>query len=151
MASSAANSITDRNIEQYLAFVDQTTSEVATLQNKIDQQEELVEAFNGDATAAGFVAANAKADKIEARLVAAKARQDAAYKRYAATVESANKAVVGASKASASSSKTVDKVDDNKLLKRKLREPDEWKDPSGKTHVQHLHAFTTCKSMYAIM
>ena len=74
MASSAANSVMDRNIEQLLAFVDQTTAEVATLQNKFDLQEELVEAFNGDATAVGFVAATAKADKIEARLIAAKAR-----------------------------------------------------------------------------
>ncbi len=87
MASSAANSITDRNIDQLLAFVDQTTGEVATLQNKFDHKEELVDAFNGDATADGFVAANAKADKIEARLIAAKARQDAAYDRYAGTIE----------------------------------------------------------------
>jgi hypothetical protein len=47
---------------------------VASLQNKFDHQEELVEAFNGDATAAGFVAVNTKADKIEAPLIAAKAR-----------------------------------------------------------------------------
>ena len=45
MASSAANSVMDRNIEQLLAFVDQTTAEVATLQNKFDLQKELVEAF----------------------------------------------------------------------------------------------------------
>jgi hypothetical protein len=134
-----------------LAFVDQTTSEVATLHNKFDQQEELVEAFNGDATDVGFVAANAKAGKIEAPLIAAKARQDAAYNRHAATIESNDKAVVGASKASSSSSKTAAKVEDNKLLKRKLREPDEWKDPSGKTHVPHLHASTACKTMSAIL
>jgi hypothetical protein len=42
-------------------------------------------------------------------------------------------------------------VEDNKLLKRKLREPDEWKDPSGKTHVLHLQAFTACKTMSAIL
>ena len=64
IAYSAANSITDRNIDQLLAFVNQTTSEVATLLNKFDLHEELVEAFNGDATAVGFVAASAKADKI---------------------------------------------------------------------------------------
>ena len=61
---------------------------------------------------------------------------------YAATIESTNKAVVGASKATTSSSKVAAKVEDNKLLKRKLREPDEWKDHSGKTHVKHLQAFT---------
>ena len=70
---------------------------------------------------------------------------------YAATIGSTNKAVVGASKVAASSSKAAAKVEDNKLLKRKLRESDEWKDPSGKTHVQHLHAFTACKSMSAIL
>ena len=43
------------------------------------------------------------------------------------------------------------KVEDNKLLKRKLKEPDEWKDRSGKTRVKHLQAFTACKSMSAIM
>jgi len=43
-----------------------------------DQQEELVDAFNGDATAASFVAAQTKADKIEARLISSKARQEAA-------------------------------------------------------------------------
>ena len=74
MASSTVNSVTDRNIEQLLAFVDHTTVEVASLQNKFDHLEELVDAFNGDITAAGFVAANTKADKIEARLIAAKAR-----------------------------------------------------------------------------
>jgi hypothetical protein len=45
---------------------------------------------------------------------------------YAATIESTNKAVVGASKAAAPSSKAAAKVEDNKLLKRKLRETDEW-------------------------
>ena len=66
MASSAVNSISYRSIEQLLAFVDQTTAEVASLQNKLDHREELVDAFNGDATVAGFVAANTKADTIEA-------------------------------------------------------------------------------------
>ncbi len=74
MASSAVNSITDRNIDQLLAFVDQTTADVASLLNKFDQHEELVDAFNGDFTVAGLVAAQTKADKIEARLIAAKAR-----------------------------------------------------------------------------
>ena len=74
MASSAVNSISERNIKQLLAFVDQTTAEVASLQDKFDHQNELVDAFNGDATAVGFVAANVKADKIDARLIATKAR-----------------------------------------------------------------------------
>ena len=84
-----------------------------------------MDAFTGDATAAGFAAANVKADKIEARFIAAKARQDAAYNKYAATIESTNTAVVGASKAINSSSKAAAKVEDNNLLKRKLREADE--------------------------
>ena len=124
---------------------------MASLQNKFDPQEDLVDAFNGDATAADFVAAQTKADTIEARLIAAKARQEAAYNKYEATIEPTNKAVVGASKAATSASKAVAKVEDNKLFKRKLREPDEWKDHSGKTHVKHLHAFTACKSMSAIL
>ena len=70
---------------------------------------------------------------------------------YAATIESTNKAVVGTSKAASSSSKAVAKVEDNKLLKRKLREPDKWKNHSSKTHVKHLQVFTACKSMFAIM
>jgi hypothetical protein len=74
MASSAANSITNINIDQLLAFVDKLAAEVASLHNKFDQQEDLVDAFNGDATATGFVAAQTKADKFEARLIAAKAR-----------------------------------------------------------------------------
>ena len=60
MASSAVNSIIDRNIEQLLDFVYQTTAEVASFKNKLDHQEELVGAFDGDATATGFVAANTK-------------------------------------------------------------------------------------------
>ena len=78
-------------------------------------------------------------------LIAAKAHQKAAYNMHAATIESTNKAVVGASKAAASSSKAVAKVEDNKLLKRKRREPEEWKDTSGKTNAKHLEAFTACK------
>ena len=151
MASSAANSVQDRNIEQLLMFVDQTTAEVATAQQKFDDQDELLDAFAGDATAEGFAATSAKADKLEARLIAAKARQEAAYNRYAATIESTNKTVVVASKASASSSKAAARVEENKLLKRKLREPDEWKDSSGKTHNVNLQAFTACKSMSVIL
>ena len=110
-----------------------------------------MDAFNGDVTATCLVAAQTKADKIEARLIAAKARQEAACNRYAATIESTNKVVVGASKATTSSSKAAAKVEDNKLLKRKPREPDEWKDHSGKIHVKHLHAFNACQSMSPIL
>ena len=35
-------------------------------------------------------------------------------------------------------------------MKRKLKEPDEWKDHAGKTHMKHMHAFTACKSMVAL-
>ena len=110
-----------------------------------------MDAFGGDATAFGFVATQTKADEIEARLIAAKARHEAAYNRYATTIESTNKAVVRAAKASASASKAAAKVEDNKLLKRKFWESEEWKDHSGKTHVKHLQAFTAFKSMSAII
>jgi len=65
-------------------------------------------------------------------LVAAIARQETAYYRYAATVESMNTMVaVIARKAS---DKEVDaKADDNKFPTRKLKDPDEWKDHTGKT------------------
>jgi hypothetical protein len=53
----------------------------------------LVDAFNGDDTAAGCAPAIARADKFEARLVATRARQETAYNRYAATVESTSKTV----------------------------------------------------------
>jgi hypothetical protein len=91
-----------------------------------------------------------RADKFEAWLVAARIRQETAYNRYGATVESTNKTVaVIARKAS---DKEVDaKANDNKFLKRKLMEPDEWKDHTGKTHRKHLLAFTACKSMSAIL
>ena len=36
-------------------------------------------------------------------------------------------------------------------LKRKLEEHDEWKDHAGKTHMKHMHAFTACKSMFALL
>jgi len=44
LASSVVNSISDRNIEQLVVFVDQTTVEVASLQNKFDHREELLDA-----------------------------------------------------------------------------------------------------------
>jgi hypothetical protein len=36
-------------------------------------------------------------------------------------------------------------------VKRKLKEPNEWKDHAGKTHLKHLHAFTACKSMSTLL
>ena len=75
------------------------TREVAVLQGKFDHQEEIVEAFGDDPTAAGLAAAKKKLDKFEERLVAAKLRLDGAYNRFAATVESKNKAVASIAKA----------------------------------------------------
>ncbi len=83
--------------------------------------------------AAGYAAAIARAEKFEARLMAARARQETAYTMYAATVESTNKTV--AVIARTTSDKDVDaKANDTKFVKRKLKELDEWKDHTGKTH-----------------
>jgi len=73
-----------------------------------------------------------------------------AYNMYAAAVESTNKTVaVFARKAN---DKEVDaKVNDNKFLNRKLKEPNEWKDHTRKNHRKHSLAFTACKSMSAIL
>ena len=43
------------------------------------------------------------------------------------------------------------KANDNKFLKRKLMEPDEWKDNTGKTHRKNVLALTACKSMSVIL
>ena len=69
--------------------------------------------------------AQTKADKLETRLIAAMARQDAAYNRYAATVESVNKTTAVVSKSAAGKGKEAAKIEDGKLLKRKLKEPAE--------------------------
>jgi hypothetical protein len=83
-------------------------------------------------------------------LVDARARQETAYNRYIATVESTNTTVVVIAKKAYD--KEVDaKANDNKFVKRKLKEPDEWKDHTGKTHRKHLLAFPACKSMSAIL
>jgi hypothetical protein len=70
----------------------------------------------------GYASAVVKADKFEARLIAARAHKETACNRYAATIESTNDKEGGS------------KVNDNKFRKRKLKEPDEWKDHKGKTH-----------------
>ena len=41
--------------------------------------------------------------------------------------------------------------DDNKLLKRKFKEPGLWKDHTGKSQRKHLLVFTACKSMSEIL
>ena len=78
-----------------------------------------------------------------------------AYNMFASAVESANKTAASFAKASAStswpSSASQSKEKDNELLRRKLMEPDEWKDNAGMTHVKHLNAFTSCKSMSAFV
>jgi hypothetical protein len=132
-------------------FVDQATAEAVDLRNKFERQEELVEAFGEEVNAPGAKLAQARAEKLETRLIAAMARQDAAYNRYAATVESVNKRTVVVSKSTAGKGKEAAKIEDDKLLKRKLKEPDEWVDNVGKTHQKHLQAFTTCKSLSEIL
>ncbi len=72
------------------------------------------------------------------------------YNRYVAAVESTNKTVVVIAKKA--SDKEVDtKANDNKFLKRKLKNPDEWKDHTGKTHRKYLLVFTACTSTSAIL
>ena len=56
-----------------------------------------------------------------------------------------------ACKGAASKGKEAAKTEDTKLLKRKLKEPDELVDNAGKTHHKHLLAFTVCKSMSEIL
>jgi hypothetical protein len=147
-----STSRTDENteVEQHRAFIDETIAKVAEARKKFSHKENLVDAFNGDATAVRFVAAICRADKLEARMVVARARDETTYNRCAATVESTSKTVaVIARKAN---DKEVDaKVNDNRFLKRKLKEPDEWKDHTGKTHRKPLLFFTACKSMSAIL
>ena len=150
MNPSSSMSAENREVEQLRAFIDETTAEVADYRNKFSHQEDLVDAFQGDATAVDYAAAMARANKFEARLVAARARQETAYNRYAATVESTNKTV--AIIAMKASDKEVDaKANDTKFAKRKLKEPDAWKDHTSKTHKKHLLAFTAYKSMATIL
>jgi hypothetical protein len=140
--------------DQLRRFVDEVTREVAILQDKFDHQEALHEAFGDDPTIIGLATAKAKLDKCEELLIVAKSRQDAAYNRYAATLESRDKTVASCAKAAASPSsshggKTKEK--DNKSLKKELKEPDEWKDHTSETPLKHLHALAACKSMFALL
>jgi hypothetical protein len=105
----------NRKVEQLRVFILETTAEFADARNKFQHQEDLVDAFNGDATAPGYAAALVRADKFEARLVVARARQKTAYNSYAATVESTSKTVVVIARKA--TDKEVDaKANDNKLL-----------------------------------
>ena len=127
--TSLAEAISGENshVDQLRSFVDEVTREVAILQDKFDHQEAPHEAFGDDPAAFGLAATKAKSDKCEERLIAAKSRQDAAYNRYATTLESRNKTVASCAKAAAppsSSDGGKTKERDNKSLKGKLKEPD---------------------------
>ena len=60
-----STSISTQNIEveQLHAFIDETIADVAESRNKLNHQEDLVDALNGDATALGYAATIARADK----------------------------------------------------------------------------------------
>ncbi len=65
-----------------------------------------MEAFGDEINAHGAKLAQTRAEKLETRLIAAMARQDAAYNRYVATVESVNKTTVVVSKPQGSHQKS---------------------------------------------
>ena len=151
MDASDLISAENRDVELLRLFVEQTTAEVSKLQNDFERQEEIVDTFANDKDV-GAVKAQKKADKIEERLIAAKSRQDAAYSRFSATVEQTSKTVASVVRsASGKAAEEASKPSDRKFLKRKLKEPDEWKDHKGKTHTVHLQMFTACKTMSAIL
>jgi hypothetical protein len=130
----------NNHVDQLRNFFEEVTREIAVLQGKFDYREALHEAFGDDPKAVGLRAAKAKLDKCEERLIAAKSRQDAAYNSYAATLESRNKTAASCAKAAARPSsfdggKSKEKEKNNKSMKRKLMETDEWKDHAGKTHL----------------
>ena len=57
MNPSKSMSAENREVEQLRAFIDETTAEVTDARNKFNHQEDLVDAFQGDATAVGYAAA----------------------------------------------------------------------------------------------
>jgi len=100
---SLAEAISDENshVDQLRSFVDEVTREVVIMQDKFDHHEALHEAFGDDPTVVGLAATKAKLGKCEERLIAAKSRQDAAYNRYVAALESRNKTAASCAKAAA--------------------------------------------------
>jgi len=74
MNLSTSMSAENKEVEQLRAFIDKTTAEVAEARNKFNHKEDLVDAFNGNASAVGYAAAIAIADKFEARLIDVRAR-----------------------------------------------------------------------------
>ena len=62
-----------------------------------------------------------------------------------------NKTTAVVSKSAAGKGKEAAKIEDGKLRKRRLKDPDEWVDNAGKTHQKHLQAFIACKSLSEIL
>ena len=71
-----------------------------------------MEAFGEEVNAPGAKLAQTRADKLETRLIAAMARQEAAYNRYIATVESVNKTTAVVSKSAAGKKKEAAEIKD---------------------------------------
>ena len=127
MVASAVNSVTDRNIHHFLAFVDQTTAEVATLRYKFDHQDKLVDAFNGD-DAMLLVLSQHIPRPIRSRL-GSSPRRLVKKLLIIGMMRLSNRRTRPSSRPRRlhpSLQKVAAKVEDNKLLKRKPREPDEW-------------------------
>ena len=107
------------------------------MQDKFEYREAFHEAFGDHPTTFGVAAAKAKLDKCEERFIVAKSRQDAAYNRFTATVESKKKTVATYAKASSAQPASTDanklkgEGRDNKYLKRKLKEPQGVERPRG--------------------
>ncbi len=76
MDPSTSISVENREVEQLRDFIDETTTEVAEARNKFKHQEELVDAYNGDANATSYAPAEARVEKFEARLITARVRHE---------------------------------------------------------------------------
>ena len=144
MDPSTSMTVANKEVEQLRASIDETSAEVAEASNKFSHQEDLVDAFNDNAVAVGYAAAIVIADKFEARMVAARARHETTYNRYAATIKSTNKTVTVIAR-KAFDEEVDAKANDNKFPKTKLKEPNERKDHTGQNQRKHLSAFTACK------
>jgi hypothetical protein len=101
--------------QQLILFLHSHQALIVTFNTSL-AEEGMHEAFGADPIPVGIVASNAKLDKCEERLIAAKSRQDAAYNRSAATVESKNETVASFAKASSAHHAYVDA---GKLKKRR--------------------------------